>query len=145
MNFTTRPTITASETTYDLFVLIYCCLYLLLSNYLLLMARTSQLCWWWTNKILVETDQTTTDYNLTTSWQCLRGLAVNGIAVSVFSTLPTNGRFSALYLSRLVWSQQQFLKTMPAWWILIRKKPVVGFLELCCCWSCGEVHYLLKI
>ena len=42
-----------------------------------------------------------TDYNLLISWQCLRRCAVNDLALSIFSTLPTNGRFSTLYLSLL--------------------------------------------
>ena len=40
-------------------------------------------------------------------------------------------------------SQQRFLATIPAWWVLIRTKPVVGLSRCCCCWSCGEVHCFL--
>ena len=45
--------------------------------------------------------------------------------------------------ARLVRSQQRFLATMPAWWVLIRTKLVVGCLGSCCWWSCGKFIFLL--
>ena len=40
-------------------------------------------------------------------------------------------------------SQQHCLATIPAWWLLIRTKPVVGCLGYCFGWSCGKVNCLL--
>ena len=66
---------------------------------------------------------------------------MNDLAVSDFSTLPKNGRFSIFYLSQLGKISTAVSRDYAS--LMSPKKDETDRIR--CCWSCGKVHYLLLI
>ena len=127
MHLTTRPPTTVSKTTYNRFCPYY-------------NSSAGQNKYWLK---LIKRAQAIISQKTDNVWDV--GLWMIRLC-QLFWTLPTNGSFSAFALNLALFrSQQQCLATMPAWWVLIRTKPVVGFLGHCCWWSCGKVQCLLQM